>query len=177
MHNDARHLFEKTPQLETKQQCARFSAYVDEAIRQALRDQPAELPNDSAVLYHRSFPVGSALADIFAYRAVRDGLPLSLINVIEQLTGASVPSETLEQEARRAVLAGICWRLTELLNMGGNGGFKFNVHDEGRMLMNGVRRGRSGDAEIVRVMTEDDESDASSESHNPNTSYEIGGAR
>lgn len=119
MHNDARHLSETTPQLETAQRRASLSAYIDEAIRQALRDQPAELPNDSTVIYHRSFPVGATLADIFAHRAVRDGWPLSLITVIEKLTGASLSRDTPEQAARRAILSGLCWQLTDLLQMGG----------------------------------------------------------
>ena len=57
MDNDARHLAGKAPQLETKKREARLSAYVDEAIRQALRDQPAELHNNSSALYYRSFPM------------------------------------------------------------------------------------------------------------------------
>ncbi|MFL9907373.1 hypothetical protein [Paraburkholderia sp. RL17-337-BIB-A] len=161
MHNDARHFSENTPQLETEKREAHFSAYVDEAIRQALRDQPAELPNDSTVIYHRSFPIGSALADIFTHRAVRDGHPLSLIQVIDQLTDASVPDETPEQQARRGILCGLCWELVGILNMGGKGGFKFNMHDEGRMLMDGVQRGREADTRVARAMTEEeDDSDS-----------------
>lgn len=161
MHNDTKCFAGQGPQLETAQRSASFSAYVDEAVRQALRNQPAELPNDSTVLYHRSFPIGSALADIFAHRVACDDGMLSLIYLIEQLTGISVPDETPEQKARRGILCGLCWQLVGLLRMGANTGFKFNTHDEGRMLMSGVRRGRSSDAGIVRAMfngsTADDE--------------------
>ncbi|QBQ97897.1 hypothetical protein [Paraburkholderia pallida] len=152
MHNDAKHFAEKAPQLETEKREADFSAYVDEAIRQALRDQPADLPNNSTVIYHRSFPIGSALADIFTHRTARDdiGLGPSIAHLIEKLAGLSVPDETPEQQARRALLCGFCWEIAGLLKLGANGGFQFNVHDEGLMLMNGVRKGRASDARIVR---------------------------
>ncbi|WP_175691628.1 hypothetical protein [Burkholderia anthina] len=148
-------------QLEIKKREADLSAYVDEAIRQALRDQPHEPHNDLTVIYQRSHPIGSALADIFTHRAVRGGLPPSLIYVIEQLIGEPFRSETPEQEVRRGLLFGLCWQLTATLKMGGNGGFEFAGHDEGRMLMNGVRHGHSGDAAVVRAMTADDGDDPS----------------
>lgn len=165
MHNDAKHFAEKAPQLETEKREAHFSAYIDEAIRQALRDQPAELPNNSTVIYFRSFPIGSALADIFTHRAAHDDGLLSLVAVIERLTGAPVPHETPEQRARRGILCGLCWQLVELLRMGGSGGFQFNVHDEGRMLMNGVRKSRAADERIVREMTSEDDGDFTGADH------------
>lgn len=159
MHNDARHFADKAPQLETEKREARLSAYVDEAIRQALRDQPAELPNNSTVLYHRSFPIGAALADIYAHRAAGADAP-SLFYLIERLVGTSVPDETPEQNVRRALLCGLCGEIATLLSMGGKGGFVCNHHDEGRALMDGVRRGREADERIVRAMlSDDDESD------------------
>ncbi len=159
MHNDARNFSEKMP-LETQERQAHFNAYIKEAIRQALRQQPAEMRDNSTVLYHRAFPIGSALADIFAHRAVRDGWPITLLGAIEVLMGASIPGETPEQQARRGILCGLFWQLTGLLKMGGNNGFQFNVHDESAMLMSGVRKGRSGDAEIIRMMTAEDDDTA-----------------
>lgn len=146
--------------LASRKREARLSAYVDEAIRQALRDQPTELPNDSTVLYHRSYPIGSALADIFAHRAAGADGP-SLFFLLEKLLGTSLPHETPDHQARRGILCGLCNEIATLLYLGGKGGFSFNLHDEGRMLMNGVRKGRSGDAGIVRAMTETDDSDSS----------------
>lgn len=107
------------------------------------------------VIYHRSFPIGSALADIFAHRvAGADGT--SLFCLLTQLIDISIPDETPEQQARRGILCGLCGEIATLLSLGSKGGFSFNLQDEGRMLMNGVRRGREVDARIVRDMTSED---------------------
>jgi hypothetical protein len=142
MHNDARHFSERVAGLETKSKRASFNAYVKEAVRQSLRDQPKAFHNDSTVIYHRAFPIGS------------------LVHVIEQLFGADTPSKTPEEVARRAILCGLCWQITDLIKMGGKGGFGFVNHDEGRALMNGVRYGRSGDAGIVSALIEDDDGES-----------------
>jgi hypothetical protein len=161
MHDDTRHFADKA-RLETQQRRAGLEAYVEEAIRQAMRNRPREVANDRAAIYHRSFPIGKALADIFTHRAVVSNGPLSLIHVIEWLIG-EIPSESPEQQVRRGILAGLCWELGATLQMGGKGGIHFNVHDEGRMLMGGVRRSRDCDARMICELTESDDDDPSCE--------------
>ncbi|MEV9633750.1 hypothetical protein ABZO35_04630 [Burkholderia pseudomallei] len=157
MHNDAKYFVGKGPQLETKKREAHLSAYIDEAIRQAMRDRPREVANNHTAIYHRSFPIGSALAEVFAHRSIKSGGgPLSLVHVIEQLIG-KIPAETPEQQARRGILCGLCWEIGAILKLGGNGGFRFNVDDEGTMFMAGVRRSRHSDARMVIELAKDDE--------------------
>ena len=154
---------EKSIRLEEQGRKAALSAFVDESLRKTLREQPREIANDHTFIYHRGFPIGSALADIFAHRCSEqeEEGPTGLYYLIREIIGmqhfdaASSP----EAAARYALLSGFCWELGDLLRLGANGGFRFKHHDESAMLVRGISRSRDGDHVLTAQLLQPDDED------------------
>ncbi|MFM0363722.1 hypothetical protein [Paraburkholderia sediminicola] len=151
-----------SPCLEKNRRKVHVNVFVDEALRQSLRQQPREIANNSTFIYGRAFPIGSALADIFVHRCteMEEEGPTGLAWLIEKLVrseidGASSP----EAAARHALFSGFCWEIGNLLRLGGNGGFRFKHHDESAMLANGIVRGREGDGDLAAQLLQPDDED------------------
>ena len=108
-----------TPSKETIRDCAApdWSRVVADALAQALDVLDAAV--DEVTMFHRTFPLGEALGELFRRQAVSGKRPLGLIDLIEALApDAQAVGDGAEERARQALLAGLCWNLEGVVAVG-----------------------------------------------------------
>ena len=91
---------------------------VAEALAHAV-DGAGDATADAAALYHRTFPLGEAIGELFKRRAARGSRPLGLAELIAALAPAA--DEVCDgacAQARQALLAGLCWNLEDVVALG-----------------------------------------------------------
>ncbi len=91
-----------------------WSRVVADTLTQALDVVDAAV--DEATLFHRTFPLGEALGEVFKRRAASGKRPLGLIDLIAAL--ARDVGDGTEERARQALLAGLCWNLEGVVAVG-----------------------------------------------------------
>ena len=69
---------------------------------------------DETTRFHCAFPLGEAIGERFRQRAASGRRPLGLIDLIDAL----VPGAGADAPTRRALLAGLCWNLEEVVGIG-----------------------------------------------------------
>jgi hypothetical protein len=88
-----------------------WSRLVAEALKQAV-----DAAADETTLFHCAFPLGEAIGEVFRRRAASGKRPLGLVDLVGELAldgGAEITAQ-----ARRALLAGLCWNLEEAVGVG-----------------------------------------------------------
>ena len=99
-----------------------LAGFLDAALAQAagLIDCDSPLVERLRAVYHRAFPLGEGLGDLLARRASLGQRQLGLAALIEDIL--QVPEEFSADPvgaARRALLAGLCWRIEASLLLSG----------------------------------------------------------
>ena len=96
--------------------------FLDDALAKAaaLIEDQASTGDRLRSIYYRAFPLGEGLGDLLARRACLGQRRLGLAALIEGILQVpqEPPSDPAEA-ARRALLAGLCWRLEADLLLGG----------------------------------------------------------
>ena len=74
---------------------------------------------DEVAMFHRTFPLGEALGELFRRRAASGKRPLGLVDLVEALApDARAVGDGTEARARQALLAGLCWNLEGVVAVG-----------------------------------------------------------
>ncbi len=95
-------------------------AFIDEALAAASAAAGDMSASDARTLaiYQHAFPLGEKLADLLTRRALGGQRRLGLAALIEDIL--RIPTPPFADDARRALFAGLCWRLEHLIALGGH---------------------------------------------------------
>lgn len=111
--------------------------YVGRAIRLAQIDGD----DDGAATYAGGFELGASVAGIAVRRLIEESDPSLLAGVVERVLGFSLPSETAEESARRAVLCGLLFEIGAVLEAAGDR-LAFSGGDDEEIFGHGARNCR-----------------------------------
>ncbi len=93
-------------------------AFIHDALALGAASAGDDPPGDARalVIYQRTFPLGEGLADLLTRRAMAGQHSLGLAALIEDIL--EIPTQSPGDPGRRALFAGLCWRLEHLIAQG-----------------------------------------------------------
>ena len=143
---------ESTRALEDAAQVAppNWSRLVAEALERAADGTMAATDNPAA-LYHRTFPLGEAIGELFKRHAACANRPLGLVDLVGALApGGDGAGDAATALTRQALLAGLCWNLEDVVVLGSRLSHELGELPAGNLLDTAHARARDIDNALNR---------------------------